>query len=191
MVPQRVVRLGAWSERLRMLGVGVLSGLGVGLGAAIGARIIMRIIAVALGSSLMFTPATLVLLRTGLYDGILMGLLFVAIRRYLPGSWLVKGVVFGILLLALASLPFVLPFLGELQEAPVLSGGLFAALFLATGIAEAAAVTQLERRLPAPRRLPSLLGYGVLLALAIYTVLSFVIESLGLLVETLFPQLVG
>jgi hypothetical protein len=182
-MPQHLVtQHGAWSERLRTLGVGVLSGLGVGLGAAIGARIIMRLIAVALGSVPMLTAATFVLLRTGLYHGILMGILFVAIRRYLPGAGFVKGVSFGVLLLALAALPFVLPFLSELPAAPVLGGGLFAALFLATGIAEAAAVAQLERRLPAPRRRPSsLLGYGLLLALAVYTVFSFVIESIALL----------
>src|SRR5215472_1090986 len=145
MVPQQAAhQRGVWSERLRMLGIGVLSGVGVGFGAAISARLLMRLIAVALGRAPMFTAATFVLLRTGLYDGILMGLLFVAIRRYLPGAYLVKGVVFGVLLLALALLPFVLPFLGELQDAPVLGGGLFAALFLATGIAEAAVVAQLE-----------------------------------------------
>jgi hypothetical protein len=165
-----------------MLGVGVLSGVVVGLGAAISARLIMRLIAVALGRAPMFTTATFVLVRTGLYNGILMGLLFVAIRRYLPGAGLVKGVAFGGLLLTLALLPFVLPFLGELQDAPVLGSGLFAALFLATGIAEAAAVAQLEQRLPAPkRRLPSLLGYGLLTGLAVYTVLSFVIGSAALL----------
>lgn len=182
MVPQRAAKRWGWSERLRMLGVGVLSGLGVGLGAAISARLVMRLIAVALGRAPMFTAATFVLVRTGLSDGILMGLLFVAIRRYLPGVGLVKGLAFGVLLLALALLPFVLPFLGELQDAPVLGSGLFAALFLATGIAEAASVAQLERRLPAPRRrMSSLLGYGLLTVLAVSTVLSFVIGSVALL----------
>ncbi|HEY7349304.1 MAG TPA: hypothetical protein VH599_13400 [Ktedonobacterales bacterium] len=182
MVSQRAAWRGRWSERLRVLGVGVLSGLGVGLGAAIIARLLMRLIAVALGRAPMFTAATFVLVRTGLYDGILMGLLFVAIRRYLPGGGLLRGVAFGVLLLALALLPFVLPFLGELQDAPVLGSALFAALFLAAGIAEAAAVAQLERRLPAPRRgLASLLGYGFLTMLAVYTVLSFVIGSVALL----------
>src|SRR5262245_20334639 len=131
---QQSVKHGPWSERLRLLGAGVLSGLGVGLGAALGARLIMRLIAVALGHPPMFTAATFVLLRTGLYNGILMGLLFIAVRRYLPGAGLVKGASFGILLLLLASLPFVLPFLGELPEAPVLGSALFAALFLAAGI---------------------------------------------------------
>jgi hypothetical protein len=174
-----------------MMGVGVLSGLAVGLGAAIAARLVMRLIAVALGRAPMFTAATFVLLRTGLYDGILMGLLFVIIRKYLPGAELIKGVTFGGLLLALALLPFVLPFLGELQEAPVLSGGLFAALFLMAGIAETAVVAQLERRLPAPqRRLYSLLGYGALIALATYTVLSFVLESVALLLRGPFLHLV-
>ncbi|HEY7093247.1 MAG TPA: hypothetical protein VH393_08715 [Ktedonobacterales bacterium] len=59
-----------------------------------------------------------------------------------------------------------------------------------TGIAEAAAVTQLERHLPAPRRrLPSLLGYGLLTVVGVYIVLSFVIESLALLLSGPFPLL--
>jgi hypothetical protein len=189
---QQAATRAKWGARLRLLGVGVLSGVGVGLGAAIAARLVMRLIAVALGQPPMLTTATFVLLRTGLYHGILMGLLFVVIRRYLPGSGLVKGVTFGVLLLALASLPFVLPFLGELPGAPVLGTGLFAALFLATGIAEAALVATLERRLPAPRRrLSSLFGYGLLLILAGYTVLSFAIETLAFLLQELFLQLGG
>ena len=194
MVSQRVAprASGMWSERLRMLGVGVLSGVGVGLGAALSARIIMGLIAVELGRRPVLTAATFVLLRTGLYDGILMGLLFVAIRRYLPRVGLVQGVVFGVLLLALAALPFVLPFLGELQDAPVLGSGLFAALFRATGIAETMAVAQLERRLPAPRRrLPSLVGYALITGLAVYTVLSFVIGSVTLLLGGPLAQLGG
>jgi hypothetical protein len=138
----------------------------------------------------MFTAATFVLLRTGLYHGVLMGVLFVIIRRYLPGAWLVQGMVFGVLLFALALLPFVLPFVGELEGAPVLGTVLFAVLFIVTGIAEAAAVEQLERRLPAPLwRLPSLLGYGLLAAVAVYTVLSFVVDSLALLLSGPFPML--
>jgi hypothetical protein len=195
MVPPRAPQREMWSERLRMLGVGVLSGLGVGLAAAISARIVMRLIAVALGRTPMFTTANFELLRDGLYDGILMGLLFVAIRRYLPGARLVvKGAAFGVLLLALALLPAVLPTLGELQDAPVLGTGLFAALFLATGIAEVAAAAWLERRLPAPRRrLASLVGYGLLTGLAVYTVLSFVIGFVALLLRggAVFPHLGG
>ncbi|HEY7093246.1 MAG TPA: hypothetical protein VH393_08710 [Ktedonobacterales bacterium] len=91
------------------------------MGAAIAARLIMRLIALALGNPPMFTAATFVLLRTGLDHGVLMGVLFVTIRRYLPGAWLLKGAVFGVLLFALALLPFVLPFVGELQGAPVLA----------------------------------------------------------------------
>src|SRR5690349_18664739 len=106
MEKRQAAQIEVWSERLRMLGVGVLSGLGVGFLAAIAARVIMRIVALALGNPPMFTVANLALIRTGLYDGVLMGLLFVAIRTYLPGGRIVKGLVFGVLLLALASLPF-------------------------------------------------------------------------------------
>jgi hypothetical protein len=152
----------------------------------------MRLIALAIGQAPMLTTATFELLQTGLDHGILMGLLFVDIRRLLPGGLLVKGALFGVLLFALACVPFVLPFLGELPAAPVLATGLFAALFLAMGIAEAATVAWLERRLPAPRRsLPSLVGYGLLAGLAVYTVLSFAINAVSYLLGELLPNLGG
>ena len=192
MVAQSESQRRVWDKSLRLVGVGVLSGLGVGLAAAICARLLMRLIAVVLSHQPMFTSATFVLFRTGLFHGVLMGLLYISVRRLLPGGWLVKGAVFGILLFALALLPFVLPFVGELQGAPVLGTALFAILFLGTGIVEAGAVTWLERRLPAPRwRISSLLGYGLLVALAIYVAVSFTIGLVTLVQSGPFLQLVG
>ena len=159
-----------WRERLRLAGVGVLSGLAVGLVAGLGARLIMRLIALAIGSVPVFTLATLNLLGVGVSRGIVTGLLLVSIRKYLPGSNLTKGLAFGVLLLLLLVVFFfgaLLPPPQDLLEAPLLGGVLFTVLCLLTGIAMVMAVAWLEYSLPAPRlRLPSIVGYGLLMLLA-------------------------
>lgn len=176
---QRALSPVVWRERLHLVNVGVLSGLTVGLTAALGARLLMRIIALATGRVPQFTLVpTLGLLHIGFFFGIVMGLLFVAIRKYLPGGQLTKGLAFGVLLLLLFVLFFFLPPPGELLDAPLLGSVLFAVLCLLTGLAEALAVAWLERSLPAPRRsLPSLVGYGLLTLLAVHTVLRFMTED--------------
>ena len=176
---QRALSPVVWRERLHVVNVGVLSGLTVGLTAALGARLGMRIIALATGRVPQFhLVLTLGLLHMGFYFGIVMGLLFVAIRKYLPGGHLTKGLAFGVLLLLLFVLFFFLPPPGELLDAPLLGSVLFAVLCLLTGLAEALAVAWLERALPAPRRsLPSLVGYGLLTLLAVHTVLRFMTEN--------------
>ena len=176
---QRALSPVVWRERLHLVNVGVLSGLTVGLTAALGARLGMRIIALATGRVPQFTLVpTLGLLHIGFFFGIVMGLLFVAIRKYLPGGQLTKGLAFGVLLLLLFVLFFFLPPPGELLDAPLLGSVLFAVLCLLTGLAEALAVAWLERSLPAPRRsLPSLVGSGLLTLLAVHTVLRFMIED--------------
>jgi hypothetical protein len=159
-----------WRERLRLASVGVLSGLAVGLAAGLGARLVMRLIALAIGSVPVFTLATLNLLGIGVSRGVVTGLLLVAIRKYLPGSNLTKGLAFGVLLLLLLVVFFfgaLLPPPQDLLEAPLLGGVLFTVLCLLTGIALVMAVAWLEHALPAPRlRLPSIVGYGLLMLLA-------------------------
>ena len=175
----RALSLVVWRECLRLVSVGVLSGLMVGFAAALGARLVMRIIALAIGRAPQFNLIpTLGLLHVGFYFGILMGLLFVAIRKYLPGSGLTKGLAFGVLLLLLFVLLFFLPPPGELLDTPLLGSILFSVLCLMTGIAETIAVAWLERFLPAPRRrLPSIVGYGLFTLLAVSTVLRFMVEN--------------
>ena len=180
-----------WRERLRLAGVGVLSGLAVGLAAGLGARLVMRLIALAIGSVPVFTLATLNLLGIGVSRGVVTGLLFVAIRKYLPGSNLTKGLAFGVLLLLLLVLLFFLPPPQELLAAPLLGSVLFTVLCLMTGTAEAMAVAWLEHSLPAPRlRLPSIVGYGLLLLLAGCSVLLVLALDVAPLVTGLL-RLVG
>jgi len=81
----------------------------------------MRIIALALGIVPVFTLATLNVLGIGVSRSIAMGLLLVAIRKYLPGNILTKGLTFGVLLLLLFVLFFLLPPPPELLAAPLLS----------------------------------------------------------------------
>ncbi len=175
-----------WRERLRLACVGVLAGLVVGLVAGVGARLVMRLIALAIGSVPVFTLATLNLLGVGLSRGIVAGLLLVAIRKYLPGSTLTKGLAFGVLLLLLFALLFLLPPPPELLAAPLLGGVLFTVLCLLAGIALVMVVAWLEHFLPAPQlRLPSILGYGVLTLLAGGSVLLFLANDVAPLVTGL------
>ena len=188
---QRAPAAERWRERLRLASVGVLSGMAVDLAAGLGARLVMRLVALAIGSMPVFTLATLNLLGIGVSRGIVTGLLFVTIRLYLPGSNLTKGLAFGVLLLLLLVLLFFLPPPQELLAAPLLGSVLFTVLCLMTGIAEAMAVAWLEHCLPAPRlRLPSIVGYGLLMLLAGSSVLLFLTGDVAPLVTGLL-RLVG
>ncbi|GAC1364318.1 MAG: hypothetical protein NVS2B12_11580 [Ktedonobacteraceae bacterium] len=162
-----------WREYLRLAGVGVLAGLIVGLVAGVGARLVMRLIALALGLEPVFTSATLnVVLFVGVGGDVAAALLLVAIRKYLHGNTLMKGLTFGVLLLLLVALFFFLPIPPtELQAAPLPGSMLFTLLCLLTGIALVMTVARLEHALPAPRlRLLSLLGYGFLILLGVCSV---------------------
>lgn len=191
---QRAPAAVRWRERLRLAGVGVLSGLAVGLAAGLGARLVMRLIALAIGSVPVLTLATLNLLGVGVSRGVVTGLLLVAIRKYLPGSNLTKGLAFGVLLLLLLVVFFfgaLLPPPQDLLEAPLLGGVLFTVLCLLTGIALVIAVAWLEHALPSPRlRLPSIVGYGLLLLLAGCSVLLVLALDVAPLVTGLL-RLVG
>lgn len=173
-----------WRERLRLAGVGVLSGLVVGLVAGLGARLVMRLIALAIGSVPVFTLDTLNLLGVGVSRGVVTGLLLVAIRKYLPGNNLTKGLVFGVLLLLLLVVFFFGAFFQpppqELLEAPLVGGVLFTVLCLLTGIALVMAVAWLEHSLPTPRlRLPSIVGYGLLMLLGACSVLLVLVGDVA------------
>src|SRR5947209_7979700 len=146
-----------WRERLRLAGVGVLAGLVVGLVAGVAARLVMRLIALSLGLTPVLTLATLNVLFIGVSGDVATGLLLVAIRKYLPGNTLMKGLTFGVLLLLLVVVFFFFPPPpAELLAAPLLGSVLFTLLCLLTGIALVMVVTWLEHRLPVPRlRLPS------------------------------------
>ncbi|GAC1645069.1 MAG: hypothetical protein NVS4B9_37130 [Ktedonobacteraceae bacterium] len=171
-MPMQPAPVERWRERLRLASVGVLAGLVVGLMAGVVARLMMRLIALKIGSMPVFTLATLNLLGVGLSRGSVAGLLLVAIRKYLPGNILMKGLAFGVLLLLLFALLFLLPPPGELLAAPLFGGVLFTLLCLLAGIALVTMVARLEHALPVPRlRLLSIVGYGFLMLLGACSVL--------------------
>ena len=135
--------------------VGMLSGhLAAFVVTAIGGRIVMRIIAIADPSTQTeFTGGgTMTIAAFGFVGvgvvGALGGLLFVAVRRFLPGSWVQKGVVFSVLWLVVAGWLFFLPIQFESFsdfDPPVLAMGLFAGLYFLYGVALAGLVKLLHR----------------------------------------------
>ena len=97
-----------WAARRQAARVGALSGMVAGLIAAIGSRVAMRVVALDGGVEPELTlGGTLFILIAGAVVGTPMGLLFIAVRRWLPGPRLAQGALFGglsiLLLLSLLS----------------------------------------------------------------------------------------
>ena len=87
-----------WAMRLRTARIGLLSGLIAGLTAGVGSRIAMRLVALDSGGDPAFSiGGTLFIVLMGAFLGAPLGLLFVAVRRWLPGPILVQGIGFGVL----------------------------------------------------------------------------------------------
>src|SRR3972149_10802862 len=85
---------------LNQIGAGLVAGLVVGaVIGGIGARIAMRIVALVASMQPSFTlGGTTGILVIGAILGMPFGLIYVAIRRYLPGRGLWNGLVYGALL---------------------------------------------------------------------------------------------
>lgn len=102
-------------------GKGVFSGLVAGIVVGIGARVAMRIVALTAGIRPEFTiGGTLLILVSTAAFGMMLGLIFVAVRRWLPGSGLWKGLAFGLFLVLFIGVPYILDGIsdpdGELRE---------------------------------------------------------------------------
>lgn len=185
MAPQEEpLSLGGLSERVRLTGVGILAGSVAGLIAGIGARLVMRAMVLLTHQVPELSAATIFVLAAGIMLGIAGGILYVPVRRYLPGSWLWKGGLFGILLFLLFGLPaFVLPVpqLGAqgLLDPQLVGKSLFVIVFLVYGVTLAGVEGRFHRSLPALRweRAGSvnwpLVGYAFLGLLGLLSLLLF------------------
>ena len=158
--------------RLRLASLGILSGLLVGILMGIAARIAMRIVALVVDQGLEFIVAgTLGIILVVSFSSVLLGLIFVAVRKYLPGAGLLKGLAFSGLVFLCIGIPFLLGLLGPADEVavgpPLLGRSLFGALFLIYGLA----VEMIFERLLA---LTARLRARTLLAVALLALLSLI-----------------
>jgi hypothetical protein len=118
------------AERLRLPFVGLAGGLLAGLLGAINARLLMRVVAVAMGGRGGFSvEGTSVIFGFAALIGPLLGLLFIGVRRWLPGNRLAQGLIFA----ALLALGFQLPIfqiVPDFREEVMAAGALGLSVFL-------------------------------------------------------------
>ena len=172
---------------LNKVGAGVVAGLltGAVIG-GIGAHIAMRIIALVATMQPSFSlGGTTGILMIGAILGMPFGLIYVAIRRYLPGRGVWNGLVYGALLWLIFVVPtFLLAREGELALVSPLAGiAIFLLVPLLYGMALAVLIGRVETRLltTEPRRISTgwLIVFGVFLTLTVVGVFSLADDSLG------------
>jgi hypothetical protein len=133
---------------LERASMGLMAGLMVGPLIAVGSRGVMRILALAGHRELQFTwRGNLEILATVVAANALGGVLFVFVRPYLPLSGPLRGLAFGLGLLATLGVVYFIAehAFGELAIAgPTLSISLFSLLFLAYGVLLELAVAFLQ-----------------------------------------------
>jgi hypothetical protein len=133
---------------LERASLGLLAGLMVGPLIAVGSRGVMRILALAGHRELQFTwRGNLEILGTVVVVNALGGILFIFARPYLPPAGLLRGLAFGLGLLATIGVVYFVAenAFGELRIAgPALSISLFSLLFLAYGVLLESAVAFLQ-----------------------------------------------
>jgi hypothetical protein len=154
--------------------VGLISGAIAGLVAGVGARAAMRLVALAGGVAPAFTiEGTLTILVSALLYGVGGGILYVVVRRRLPGSGVRRGLAFGLVVLLLfGPVYFLADQVDELHVAPVAGVLAFSALFVVGGGIIGAAEEQLERRLPTLGGRASAVAYAALGALGLVVTIS-------------------
>ena len=187
-VTQRRVGAVLWplGRLVRAMGIGVLAGLAAGFVAGgLGSRVAMRISAIAAGPAMRGTftengnrvgeitqDGTLFLVVfNGPIVGLFGGLVYIALRPWLPraGRW--RGLAFGALLLAVFGAVIIdadnIDF--RLFGPPLLNVGMFAALFVLFGLIVAPLAERADRAFPAvpPRRRPRLRTFGAYALLGI------------------------
>ncbi len=183
--PRRLIGTVLWpvGRLVRAMGIGVLTGLAAGLVAGgVGSRLAMKLVALTAGPGARgmitengnrigaFTADTGFLLFFGAFLGAFGGLLYVALRPWLPRSGRRRGPAFGALLLAACGTAIIE---GENFDfhrfgIPVLNIALFGGLFLLFGLVVAPLADRADRAFPAipPRRAPRLGALGAYALLA-------------------------
>jgi hypothetical protein len=152
---------------LNKIRLGLLAGMLGGVVAGVGARIAMRVVAlVTSGVGSFSLGGTLAILLFGVILGMPFGMLFVGVRRWLPGAPLWKGLIFGAALALIFVAP---PFLliepeGELAlVSPLVGLGLFAPLPLVYGVVVAVAAEWLGKKYAAaPRQSVGVAWFGLM-----------------------------
>jgi len=136
---------------VRGLALGGLAGLAIGPLAGAGARIVMRVFAVAVDRPIEFTfGGTVGLIVFGVILGPAAAIGYVAVRRFLPGPWPLRGLAYGVLLAGLVGLAFSSAPAGEALPDPALGTTLFASLAVVVGFVSASATSWLDTRLGVP-----------------------------------------
>ena len=158
------------SERIpRMLIIGILGAIPAGLVGGVGGRLIMRILAMVneenagimtengnISGEITAIGTLGLIIGVGLVSGVIGGLVYVMIRRWLPDRGLLKGVTFGLVLLCfsgIAPIPLA-PLLDPDNVDLALFGprqlavGLFALLFLLYGVVASLVVEGYDRYVP-------------------------------------------
>ncbi len=176
-----------------MVIMGILGGIATGfLVGGVGGRLIMRILAIANGdiagvitengnvSGEITAGGTLgLIIIVGLISGVVGGLVYVVVRRWLPGGGLLKGIAFGLVLLCFFGTIVLDPDnVDFILFTPRLSVGLFALLFLLYGVVASLFVDRLDRYVPPLfTRLPiTVVGYLLIAGFGAFGLYRTVVE---------------
>lgn len=171
---------------IRRIGIGALAGGVAGfLVAGIGGRIAMRVVALAEGADPDFTiGGTIFAMGALALLAMPFALVYVLTAQHMSEAEWRAPVLGGLYFLLLVGLSLLRPSgsgLGELAISPVVGTGLFAGVLALNGLAVHKLAGRLERIMPPVQRtIRSMLGYGVLMAVAglgIFSVVTFLLGT--------------
>ncbi len=149
---------------MRALALGVLAGLAGGIVAGIGARIAMRIVALAIARDPEFTiGGTLVIGFVGMFFGLMAGVVYAAVRALPRLPRPVRALLLAAILIGGVMVPAAVAQPDELNLAPGLGFGLFAAVAIAYAFAVEWMSGPIARRLDRDDS-----GAGALVALGVF-----------------------